>query len=652
MRLSGTAADPTAAPTVVCPHCAGATFRLDPCRCTRHGDQFLVDDPPQAGPVARREPYRSCALCRGAGTVAVACLRCRRRGRRRAQLVLTVANLDTGAVASHRVGPGALDPRPDPAGGGVVDLTPRVRELAAAAGVAAPVDPLTVRMPGWRPDLPAADRHELAAHALAECARPAWRVLVGRSTPPPPVDPAARLARLCALADQLLLDLVVEARRHGDDLRWSVRYEVPGSPVPTGPPEPWPDLSAALVGTDVAAALAGLGARGRTAPARLLHPDLPRRLVVPTVTVDHLDRRVRADCAGGAVLPGAQAIWRDGRWWHTGLGSGEPVETPVEQPTGQVVRRVRVPLRRLAEPPDPPWLGAPMPWQPCPDCRLRSSARACLTCDGTRRIHRAVLVTLTDLRHRVVHVSWHADRPEEATLAGVEPGGRRVVRLPVRYRLGAWAAVFGVRPEDLAEADGGHEIPPDVREGYVTLPRAGTDPVAEQLAAVGPALPAARLLVTAVRPTAPPLTELIRLALGLDLALLVNVVDLRGHPADPLRAHGLLWSVEMRSATVPVHPGDLPDRFSLEAAVAHCLECLDVTLPETVPEDPGAPLPAPRSAPRALPTDPVPALLRLAARHAGRSLTVRFSRAGRTVHRHDEGGPCGLDDALDLRVCD
>ncbi|MEU8189588.1 hypothetical protein AB0C00_20180, partial [Micromonospora carbonacea] len=121
----------TAATTVACPDCDGLTFRLDPCRCTRYGNLDLVDDAPGGGVGGHREPYRRCRLCRGAGSVAVACRRCALRGRLRAHLVLTVANLDTGAVASHEVLPGDLDPRPDPAGGWAVELTPRVRELAA-----------------------------------------------------------------------------------------------------------------------------------------------------------------------------------------------------------------------------------------------------------------------------------------------------------------------------------------------------------------------------------------------------------------------------------------------------------------------------------------------------------------------------------------
>ncbi|MEU7675883.1 hypothetical protein AB0C42_13825 [Micromonospora taraxaci] len=56
----------------------------------------------------------------------------------------------------------------------------------------------------------------------------------------------------------------------------------------------------------------------------------------------------------------------------------------------------------------------------------------------------------------------------------------------------------------------------------------------------------------------------------------------------------------------------------------------------------------PRSRPRDV-ADPEPELLRLAARHAGQVVTVRFTRAGCTVHRHDEDGVRLLAEALDLR---
>ncbi|MDG4779592.1 hypothetical protein O7614_08040 [Micromonospora sp. WMMD961] len=669
----------TAAPVVTCPDCDGLTFTLDPCRCTAYGDRFLADaDTDVLGP--RREAYRSCEQCRGTGRVAYPCYRCGRRGRRRAQLVVSVANLDTGAVASHQVVPGGLHPHRDPTGRWLVDLVLRVRELAAIVG--AVVDEADVPSlwldRQWRPDLPEALRHELEAHALLRADHVAWRLVLGRSTAAPTVDPAARLTRLCAVADLLLLDLVVEARRHGGGFGWAVRYEVPGSPVPSGLPGWCRDLPEALTSTDVAGALTGLAERGMAAAARLLRPDSPRPPAAPAVDVDQLERSVLADCVdlAGGELPGAQALWRDGRWWHTSLHAGEPVETLAEQPTGQVVRSARVPVSRGYEPPDPSWLGEPACWRPCPDCRphsriracdcrlggraadtdcphccgagLRPSALRCFTCGDTRRLHQTVLVTVTDLRHRVVHLAWQTGTPEVTPLVTTQPGGKPVVQFPDRYRLGSWAALLGARPEDLADADGGHEIDRYLRDGYVTLPWAGADPVREYVRQAGRGTAAGRLIVVAARPDAPPLPELLRLALGLDLALVVAVCDLRHNTGDPLLTDGVRWSVQVQPLDAPVRPDDFPHRPSLAAALAWCGECLTDAVARAAPTDPTAPIPVPRSGPRDV-ADPEPELWHLAARHAGQVVTVRFTRAGCTVHRHDEDGVRLLAQALDLR---
>ncbi|MDG4837168.1 hypothetical protein O7631_11640 [Micromonospora sp. WMMD967] len=667
----------TAAPVVTCPDCDGLTFTLDPCRCTGYGDRFLADaDTDVLGP--RREAYRSCEQCRGTGRVAYPCYRCGRRGRRRAQLVVSVANLDTGAVASHQVVPGGLHPHRDPAGRWVVDLAYRVRELAATVGaVVAEADAPSLWLTNeWRPDLPATRRHELEAQAILRADHAAWRLVLGRSTAVPAVDPAARLVRLCTVADLLLLDLVVEARRQGSGFGWAIRYEVPGSPMPPGLPGWCRDLPEALTSTDMADALTGLAERGLAAAARLLRPDSPRPPADPAVDVDQLERRVLADCvdpAGGDELPGAQALWRDGRWWHTTLRAGAPVETFTEQPTGQVVRRVRVPVTRGYEPPDPQWLGDPVDWLPCPDCRppgrlrlcdcrlgdrpadpdcphccgagLRPSALRCVTCGDTHRLHQTVSVTVSDLRHRVVHLAWEAGTPDVAPLVATQPGGKPVVQLPARYRLGSWAAVLGARPDDLADADGGQQIGKELRDGYVTLPWAGTDPVAEYVRDASHGTAAGRLIVVAAPPAAPPLPELLRLTLGLDLALVVGVCDTDA----PLLADGLSWSVKMKPRDAPVRPDDLPYRPSLAAALAWCQECLTDAVASAAPTDPATSIPVPWSGPRDLVANPEPDLLRLASRHAGQVVTVRFTRAGCAVHRHDDDGVRLLAQALDLR---
>ncbi|MEK8107663.1 hypothetical protein NKG94_26250 [Micromonospora sp. M12] len=183
-----------------------------------------------------------------------------------------------------------------------------------------------------------------------------------------------------------------------------------------------------------------------------------------------------------------------------------------------------------------------------------------------------MLVTVTDLRHRVVHLTWQAGTPEVAPLVATQPNGRPVVHLPDRYRLASWAAVLNARPEDLRDADGGHDLDRNLRDGYVTVPWAGADPVAEHVRSAGRGTAAGRLIVVAAPPDAPPLPELLRLALGLDLALVVAVCDLRHNTGDPLLADDLRWSVEVKPRDAPVLPDDLPYRPSLAAALAWCRE--------------------------------------------------------------------------------
>jgi len=98
--------------TVICARCDGMAFTLDWCRCRDGDGAFLIEDRTPDG-----EPWADCEVCRGDGTVARPCRDCDQHGRRRAQLVLTVANLDTGTIASANVVPGAVEPGPAPGGG-------------------------------------------------------------------------------------------------------------------------------------------------------------------------------------------------------------------------------------------------------------------------------------------------------------------------------------------------------------------------------------------------------------------------------------------------------------------------------------------------------------------------------------------------------
>ncbi|MBB4958579.1 hypothetical protein [Micromonospora polyrhachis] len=657
-------------PMVVdCPDCEGMTFRLVPCRC--RADQSPTDDTAAGG-----EPYPECRLCAGVGGVAVGCNRCGQTGRRRAQLVLTMANLDTGAVASHNVVPGGCEPTPDQDGGWWIELTPLVSELAATVGVTAwrsvltgAVEPV-VRLPRqWRPHLPAGRRLALEAKALAGHSRCPWQVYLGHSDAdaaaalvPPDLDRG--LDRLCAIAGLLCLDLVVEARRTRDGgLTWSIGYRAADAEVPAEPGGEAADLREAVAATTVRRALDGVVTSRRPAPASayLVQPSAvptPRR---PTTELDQLERRIVADCARpsrrGDDVAGAQAIWRDGRWCHTVLRVAGTSETTVRRETGQTVRRISPVLRRDPEPPAPSWQGEPITELPCPDCDPASglqvchcalagqrpepgcpfcdgtgqhrSVLPCPTCAGTHRIHSGLVVTITDLRVRAVHLNWRAGDPVDVEWLTLHPDGRPVVRLPARHQLATWADTFRVRPEDLTELDGGHPIDQDLLDGIVTLPAPDADVFAQHLRAAGPWWPSARLLVLAARPAAPPLANLIRLALGLGLNAIVTVENHRYAEGNPLRVHGEWWSIELGTpgrTESPMHP-------TLEAAIAYALEYLDIAVLEAVPTDPGEPLVVPQSAAASPvasdPTvDPASAIRWLGEQHPGQAVTVQLDSRG------------------------
>ncbi|WP_204033578.1 hypothetical protein [Micromonospora qiuiae] len=339
-----------------CATCAGAGTVTEACGCADGGDRLLVGWREEVG-----RAYSECQLCGGVGRVTGDCVDCRRTGRRRAQLVLTVADLDSGAVASANVVPGSAEPTPAARGGWCLDLTALVRDLTAIAtgtGAAAgtsttsaasatsaattstaadsavtgedvlrernrPWEAATLVVPlgrAWRPGLPARRRWALEAEAIARHVHRPWWLLLARSAAAPAEEPDARLGRLCELADLFRLDLVVEARRHSrGDPTWHVRYEVPGGEVPAQTPAHWPDLTTAVAATTAADALFGLGERGSGAPAYTMLPSDRARTARPEVDLARLARRVAADLrrAQGAQARsgGTAAGGTCGSWW-------------------------------------------------------------------------------------------------------------------------------------------------------------------------------------------------------------------------------------------------------------------------------------------------------------------------------------------------
>ncbi|MEO3746717.1 hypothetical protein [Plantactinospora sp. B5E13] len=699
------------------------SFILVRCRCTYYGNKMLVSDDDRAP----GEPYHNCLECDGVGTVGRPCHDCRQTGRRRAQLVLTVANLDTGAVASANVVPGVVEPArgPEDDPGWYLPVAPLLRDLAARVGATSwtdvngsgsPDGPLVMLPKQWRPDLPASDRKVLEADAIARRSNDPWRLYLGRTASEPPRDPAAELARLCRLADLLCLDLVIEARRVEarrvearrveagtvgarrvdgrpvdagrirtvDDLTWHLRYEVAGGPVPTEARCHADDLTAAITGTSDLDACYGLEERGRTAPAHHLASGYRPPAEPPDIDLDQLERRIIADCVDvstGTPTAGAQAIWRDGRWWHTSLQVADTTEILSESPTGQIHQRSRIIVERGWQPPAPSWQGRPVPYVECPDCdptsRLRrchcllgtgvaepdcprcaGAGRApspfrCDTCGGSRRLYRDVSIILTDLSSRVVHLNWRVDeagwlasgltlqlddskRPvgEHAWQLGdrvlaphvaTHPGGKPLHQLPAQFRLGKRAGDFGVRPDDLTELDGGGDLDHSLRHGTVTLHRAGDDPLTEYVSNAARGRPAARLFVLARRPDVPPLAHLIRLALGLRLAATVTIVDHVRNAGDLRLIQGERWDVSIGPPSGVITPADPPTRSTPEAATAFCLDYLELVIAGSVPDDPIEPIPVPQCPTPMIVDDPVPLLRRLARHHAGQPVAAHYT---------------------------
>lgn len=665
--------------TITCPDCSGLTFQVRRCRCTDGGNRLLVDGDAQAD-----EPYRECRLCRGDGSVVVPCPGCDRTGRRRAEVVVSVVNLDTGATASERLRPGGLSPLRTPDGLWEVPLR------AVAARLAARVDARDVRgifpsdsaldapllwLPRtWRPDLPAERRHAIEAEALARADHTPWRVLLGRAAASPaPPAPGRHLGWLCGVAGLLNLDLVVEARLRHDEVCWDIRFELPGGEVPDMPRRQHVDLSAAVAETTVATAMAGLAESGLTAPAFTVRSSLGVPAAPADVDVAALAQRILADLAAG---PGAQAIWRDGRWWHTRLRPSGRVEVLHEEDTGQLVRWTTTALLRVTEPPNPAWWGAPISYRDCPDCRPDSRLRRCgcrrgtadpdpdcpdcagagmasawspcFTCGGSRRVYAGLTLTVTDLT-RVTHRLWQPAPGEPATRIGTRPNGTPVVQLREHYRAARLAAAFGVRPEHLTRLDqpGNRCLGQDLLEGTVALDRPDDEPAARYIAAATCGAPGARLIVLARPPDVPPMADLVRLATGLDLSLAVTACDHRHDAGDPDRMHGVRWRVEIlpRERSLDLAQPWWP---SPETAVADCLDRLSGALLNAVPRHPDRPVPAPVApAPRSA-GDPTQLLRRLARRHAGQVVAVRVDRAGCQFWIVEEAGARALTGAVTL----
>lgn len=596
----------------------------------------------------------TCPECHGLSSLDQPCYHCHGSGRRRAHLVLTVANIDTGAVASASLQPGRVRPLPGPHGQWWINVSAVVDDLARQVKATTivdlshpdePLDPdhlLSIPLPHhWRPSASEATRWLAEAEALATHVIRPWRVFLGygpseRAAKPTSTstglpDPVMSLQRLCVLADLLRLDLVVEVRVRTLQTGWSgptweIRYELPGSGVPLVPLGVWKTLSAAVVGTTPLEAFRQFGRdrTGEPAPAHWVTP-LGGEHIPPIVDLAEIERQITwpaavVDSAGVRLgdTVGGQAIWRDGQWHYVTLrdtGSG---------------------LVRGHEPPPPPWLGQPIPFTTYMDDQ-----------GITHRAYEGAVLTVTDFAGRVAHRNWRPERGIKVRRVEDQPGCRPVAQLPERYQLGGFATAFGVRGCDLTDLLAERPAPYDLRYGYVRLADPQTeDSVAARsaeltmtyLQGVTQGRPGARVLIYAGAPEVPPLGYLIRLAEGLSVGIEISVYD------------GELWSVELtpaefqaRMSVGPIHP-------SVEHAIAFCLRFLDGALSHALPADPESALACPnaqpsdpiRTVPRAPGTSPQEDIVRVLARVAKdvipASMMVRRDPTGWRVFEYRPGG--------------
>ncbi|WFE23294.1 hypothetical protein O7621_08325 [Solwaraspora sp. WMMD937] len=620
----------------------------------------------------------TCPGCHGSGHAATndtadspaqACGRCGGAGKRRAQLVLTAVNIDTGAIASANVLPGITAAAPtddDPYW--FLNLLPVICDLTRQVDAADLHDPRIAGQPifapemrlarQWQPDLPVDQRYVLEAETIAAQAHDPWRIWYGRSTPELPADPAQRLAALGELAELLCLDLVVEVRRSPHDpdsgrFHWDVRFELPGSPVPTGVGS-YDSFTDAATCVDVARACYALVDRSRHAPAHYVTPRPASHISLrpPPVDPDQLERRIVADCLAALLTDGpalgAQAIWRNGRWWHTTLHA----DTDTDTDSGSGGRLVRT-----WQPSPPTWQGPPIPYRRCPDCAHWPSwencdcarINGCATCGGTHRIYHGATVTIAVGRRQVRHLNWPppgGTSPTPPPCIGYHPSGRTIHQLPPEYQLTHQLTALGLDPTELTTLDGltkflrDHEL----LHGYATVQQPGGDPITAYLEDVTKGHPVGRILLHATPPKVPPLATVVKLAYGLGVALVVSVADHRRSDGIPYQVQGLRWGVRLAppDTTSPLgrwYPGAY--EVSLPKAIAQALEYVRHASNAILPTDPTTPIPAPTNLDASSggaggdTADPVPALTVLATHHPGTVVTAVLAPQRYDVHLSD-----------------
>ncbi|CAM3316302.1 hypothetical protein [Stackebrandtia soli] len=463
--------DSVADPLLIdCPDCNGNGAVLHDCPCAAIENSTDLDD---------------CPHCLGTGDLSGDCLSCDGGGRSRAQLVLTMINLDLSTIASATIIPGvlaAVDAPPNRRGAELaLDIEPTLHELADRVGgiwckeleptQAARARPIPLDCSS---DDPISVRLATEARALARHGANRHWIFTAHTQPPENPPPDVALARLCRLADLLCLDLIVQYQPWlGPDRapilrRWDLRLALPGQPLPHGHILPdAQDDPAALIGmADPGTLLARLHPLGQradpdTTPAHRIRPRGAAVTDEAIGTVDALVERVRNAIE---VDGGGAGVWRDGAWHISGVRRNG--ETTVVRPRsrGRLAEQEILLWALTDPPPDPSYWGEPIPGQDCPTCESGTPwavcpcrdadgqsdpgcrhcggggsrpVAHCHTCEETGRLHHGASITITDLDGKAEHLHWTVDA--DASFTPYEsaelPDGYCGYRLDQHYRI-------------------------------------------------------------------------------------------------------------------------------------------------------------------------------------------------------------------------
>lgn len=667
---------------VNCRECSGLRSRVKPCMCL---------DNPGVKPALWRSlrskgaaPYPTCNKCNGSGTVSEDCFECGGAGWLRAQIVVTVINADTGAVASAQVVPGLLTPaRWAHTTRYELPIRPLADELAEQVDAAwVNTDGLTtLHLPDdYDPDLPQHIRQRMETTALALSVSRRRQVLIARSSKPQAAPgPDDKLVTWCRLAERLGMDLVVwrRGRIAGSVPGWYVGMALPGMPLPSGRLIGHRETLLAAVRSSDTKGLVKQAVHGvkradmmRT-PARFLNNIDSDSFDATSVGTVH-DLGIEVDKR--ATTPqGAVAIWRCGGWHYSTVSSAGVFTDSRIDSTGQVVTSDIEMWDIETPPPEPSYWGEPIPgrgcdvcesgtpWTECscvrvltvvdPECDKCSGTGKrrttdCSNCGDVGRINDGVVITVTDMDDYVRHVNLAPDAGANVARNGQQPRNPdlAVFQLPESYRLTTYLISDGVDFANVRTAFGGH-VGQDLLSG--TVMTSATATAAEVTAAwcnqAARTHPGGRNLLMVSPPRREKLSILanVAFAVGLDLVVGCQYKSLQrseGIESDS----GTRWGIILQTPTTDnAKPRMLLPNFRyLAAAVGDHLDHIATRTDH--PPHATVMLPVPNR-PTASPSDArdidsiEPVLTRLAKASDFDTITIRLNPQRVTIIQHTFG---------------